>query len=192
MAQPATLENQRLYSLQEFEELDLPADGSKYELIDGVLKVSPPTGDDHGRVSTEIIFALAAFDPQRKLGYPWIDTRFKVAPGFGPAPDFAFIKAENLPARTRGAVSVKPDLAVEVWSPGDLDTKAHQALARAKIRRYQVAGVSIVWAINPADRTVEVYHPDHVGAVQKLGVGEELSGEEVIPGFTIKVAALFE
>ncbi len=63
---------------------------------------------------------------------------------------------------------------------------------RAKIRRYQVAGVSIVWAINPSDRTVEVYHPDHVRPVQKLGVGEELSGEVVIPGFTMKVAALFE
>ncbi len=99
-----------------------------------------------------------------------------------------------MPERTRGAVATKPDLAVEVWSPGDLDTKARQgeAEARAKIRRYQVAGAALVWAINPANRTGEVYHPDRIDPVQTLGVEGELSGESVIAGFTMPVKALFE
>jgi Uma2 family endonuclease len=195
MALPAaTLKSNRnrLYSLEEFEELDLPHNGNKYELIDGVLKVAPPAGDDHGRIGSSIVFSIAIFDPHKKLGQFWQATRFQVAPGFGPAPDVAFIKAENLPERTRGAVAAKPDLAVEVWSPGDLDTKAHQAEARAKIRHYQVAGVALVWAINPATKTVEVYHPDRVDPVQVLGIGDELSGEDVIPGFKMPVKALFE
>lgn len=190
----ATLESNRnrLYSLKEFEELDLPNDDNKYELIDGVLKVTPPAGDDHGRIGSAIVRKITLFDPEGSLGQFWQATRFQVAPGFGPAPDVAFIKAEHLPERTRGAVAAKPDLAVEVWSPGDLDTKAHQAEARAKIRHYQVAGVALVWAINPAAQTVEVYHPNQVDPVQVLGVGDELSGEDVIPGFTMKVGALFE
>ena len=44
----------RLYSLEEFESLDLPSDGSKYELIEGALHVSPPAGDEHGRIGSRI------------------------------------------------------------------------------------------------------------------------------------------
>jgi Uma2 family endonuclease len=194
MALPAIIETKRnwLYSLKEFEELDLPADGNKYELIDGVIKVTPPAGDDHGRIGNEIVVRIAIFDPERKLGRSWTDTGFQIAPGFNAAPDVAFIKTENLPDRSRGSVPVRPDLAVEVWSPGDLNTKAHQAEARAKIRRYQVARVSIVWAINPATRQVEVYHPNYVEPEQTLGIEDTLSGEDVIPGFTLPVKTLFE
>ena len=195
MAQPtATLESSRtrLFSLKEFEELDLPNDGNKYELIDGVLHVTPPAGFQHGKIGAKIVKRINLFDPDDKLGLVLQDTRFQVSPGFGPAPEVAFIIAANIPLDTRGAVPVPPDLAVEVWSPGDLDTKAHQAEAKAKIRRYQVAGVAIVWAINPATQTVEVYHPDRVEPVQVLGVDDELGGESVIPGFTMKVRALFE
>jgi Uma2 family endonuclease len=181
----------RLYSLDEFEELDLPADGSKYELIEGELSVSPPAGDEHGRIGTEIIWQIALFDPDKKLGRIWQATRFQVAPGFGPAPDVAFISAAHLPPTSKGAVAVRPDLAVEVWSPGDLDTRAHREQARSKIRHYQVAGVSIVWAINPSNQTVEVFHPGQVSPVQVLGVADELSGEEVIPGFRLAVRSLF-
>jgi Uma2 family endonuclease len=182
----------RLYSLDEFEELDLPADGSKYELIEGELHLSPPAGDEHGRIGTEIIWQIALFDPEKKLGRIWQATRFQVAPGFGPAPDVAFISTAHLPPTSKGAVTVRPDLAVEVWSPGDLDTKAHRAEARNKVRRYQVAGVSIVWAINPANQTVEVYHSTQVNPIQVLSVGDELSGEDVIPGFRLAVRSLFD
>jgi Uma2 family endonuclease len=191
MAQ-ATLEGQRLYSLDEFEKLDLPNNGKKYELIDGVLKVTPPPGFQHAKISTKIIKKIYLFDPDEKLGLVINDVAFKVSFGFAPSPDVAFIMAANVPADTRGSVPVAPDLAVEVWSPGDLDTKAHQAEAKAKIRRYQVAGVAIVWAINPPARKVEVYHPYQVEPVQILGLDDELSGEDVIPGFTLPVKALFE
>ncbi len=182
----------RLYSLVEFENLNLPSDGSKYELIEGALHVSPPAGDEHGRIGSRITKRINLFDPEDKLGMVWQTTRFQVAPGFGPAPDVAFIMAAHLPPTTKGAVTIRPDLAVEVWSPGDLDTKAHREEARSKVRRYQVAGVSVVWAINPLNRTVEVFHPGQINAVQVLGVADELNGEDVIPGFKLAVRLLFE
>lgn len=198
MAQPApataTIENntQPIYSLEEFEKLELPNDDNKYELIDGVLKVAPPPGYQHGKIAANIVWQIIVFDPARKLGLVLQDTGFKVAPGFAPSPDVAFIKAANLPPNTRGAVPVPPDLAVEIWSPGDLDTATHRREARAKIRHYQVAGVALVWAINPPARTVEVYHPNQTGPVQILGLEDELSGEDVIPGFTMPVKGLFD
>src|SRR4051794_26525901 len=117
-AQAFPLESNRLYSLEEFESLDLPAsDGNKYELLEGALHVSPPAGDEHGRIGTTIVWQVILFDPQRALGRIWQATRFQVAPGFGPAPDVAFVMAARLPPASKGAVSVRPDLAVEVWSP---------------------------------------------------------------------------
>jgi Uma2 family endonuclease len=194
MAQPATIESnsQPIYSLEEFEKLELPNDDNKYELINGVLKVAPPPGFQHGKIAANIVWQIILFDPNRKLGLVLQDSGFKVAPGFAPAPDVAFIMAANIPPTTVRAVPVAPDLAVEVWSPGDLDTAAHRAEARAKIRHYQVAGVALVWAINPPARTVEVYHPNQTGPVQVLGIEDDLSGEQVIPGFIMPVKALFE
>jgi Uma2 family endonuclease len=194
MAQPATIESnsQPIYSLEEFEKLELPNDDNKYELIDGVLKVAPPPGFQHGKIAANIVWQIILFDPNRNLGLVLQDSGFKVAPGFAPAPDVAFIMAANIPPTTVRAVPVAPDLAVEVWSPGDLDTAAHRAEARAKIRHYQVAGVALVWAINPPARTVEVYHPNQTGPVQVLGIEDDLSGEQVIPGFIMPVKALFE
>lgn len=198
MAQPLTIDSKKeeksqpIYSLEEFEKLELPGDDNKYELIDGVLKVAPPPGFQHGKIAANLVWHIILFDPKRQLGLVLQDAGFKVAPGFAPAPDVAFIMAANIPPATIKAVPVAPDLAVEVWSPGDLDTAAHRTEARTKIRHYQVAGVALVWAINPSERKVEIYHPNQTGPVQVLGIKDELSGEQVIPGFRMPVKSLFE
>lgn len=192
MAFPATIESKRLYTSEEFEALNLPDDENTYELIDGELVVSPPAGDEHGGIADTIRHKLSLFDPDRKLGRVRQATRYQVAPGFSPAPDLAFVKAERAVPVTKGAVPTRPDLAVEIWSPHDLDTRKRQHDARDKIRKYQVGGVPVVWAINPETKEVEVYHPDQAEPVQVLGINDELSGEDVIPGFNLSVKMLFE
>lgn len=182
----------RLYTLDEFEELDFPADGSKYELIDGELVVTPPAGDEHGRIGSKIVKKINLLDPDDKLGLVWQTTRFKVAPGFGPAPDVGFVMAGRVPKVSKGAVEAVPDLVVEVWSPRDLETKKRRDEAMRKIRRYQTAGVRLIWAVNPAQKVVEVYHPDQSAPVAVLGVDKQLDGEGVIPGFKMAVRRLFE
>jgi Uma2 family endonuclease len=191
MTQLAPAVENRLYTLDEFEGLELPSDGCKYELIDGAIVVSPPAGDEHGRIINDLSYELNVYIRPRKLGRVWQTSRFKVAPGFGPAPDVAFITTERLPEVSKGAVEAVPDLVVEVWSPGDLTTRKQQEEARRKIRRYQTAGVRLVWAINPAARRVEVYHPDQPDPVKVLDESDTLSGEDLLPGFSLPVKSLF-
>lgn len=85
----------------------------------------------------------------------------------------------------RGFLRIAPDLAVEVVSPNDtvyeVDEKVEELLA---------AGVRLVWVLNPETRIVEVHRLD--GTVSKLHVADELSGEDVLPGFTCPVAELFD
>jgi Uma2 family endonuclease len=46
-----------------------------------------------------------------------------------------------------------------------------------------------VWWVDPAKRTVEVHR---IGQpITELGMGEELDGESVLPGFRLAVAEIF-
>lgn len=182
----------RLYTVEEFEALTLPDDEATVELIDGEIIMTPPPGDEHGTIADKICTAIVLHDPEGKLGKKWQATRFKVADGFVPAPDVAFVVKSRIVPTVKGAVPVVPNLVVEIWSPGDLDTQAHRERNRLKVRKYQNAGVRIVWAINPQNKTVEVYHPNQAEPVAILKLEDELSGDEVLPGFKLAVNKLFE
>jgi Uma2 family endonuclease len=71
-----------------------------------------------------------------------------------------------------------------VSSPNDrvdeLEEKAEQFLA---------AGVRRVWIVNPETRTVRILRPD--GSDTRLHEDDELTGEDVLPGFSCKVSELF-
>jgi Uma2 family endonuclease len=101
-------------------------------------------------------------------------------------PDVAFIAAGRLTEELyqAGHTPIAPDLAVEVISPNDNATELN-----SKIEEYLLAGVQLVWVVYPASRTVDVFRP---GAnASHLHEADELSGEEVIPGFQCEVAKLF-
>ncbi len=58
-----------------------------------------------------------------------------------------------------------------------------------KISEYLRTGVNMVWVIDPERRTVTVHRPDR--ALVELGEGQELFGEDVLPGFRCHVADFF-
>ena len=59
-----------------------------------------------------------------------------------------------------------------------------------KIEEYLSAGVSLVWIVNSNTRTVRVYRKDH-DTVRFLHEDDELSGDDVSPGFRCPVRAVF-
>jgi Uma2 family endonuclease len=79
---------------------------------------------------------------------------------------------------------IPPRLIVEVLSPSDrADRIIH------KITDYLRNGVELVWLIDPEARTVTVYRPDTGPRVYTEK--EELSGDDVLPGFRCRVADFF-
>jgi Uma2 family endonuclease len=179
----------RLYTSAEFELL--PDDGNRYELIDGRLGKMPPAGDEHGSINMRLIKHYILFDPDEKLGKLWSTTGFILDADNTPEPDLMYVVANRRPSETKGAVRVIPDLVVEVWSPSQLTKQGVDAEALAKIRKYQKAGVKIVWSINPTNQTIAVYYPDRVDPAKVLTVADELNGESIIPGFKVAVSKLF-
>jgi Uma2 family endonuclease len=102
------------------------------------------------------------------------------------APDIAFVCKDRLPVKpsTESFWPGAPDLAVEVVSPSntirEIDDKAKAWLA---------GGARLVWVVNPAWRNVTVYRAEN--DIRTLAENDELTGEDVVPGFSCRVAELF-
>ncbi len=180
---------ERTYSPEEFE--NLPEFNARYELVDGKLVKKFMPGGEHGTIARRINKRVNLLDPDDQLGLMYFDTTFNVGSGWMPIPDLAYIKAGHIPAITQKALKCVPDLVVEIHSPSDLRSKAEREATERKIRDWQAVGVPLIWAINPEKKIVEVYHADQPQPVQQLGPNDELDGEDIIPGFKLKLGELF-
>lgn len=77
-----------------------------------------------------------------------------------------------------------PDLVIEVISPTDRWSDVDE-----KVQEYFDAGVRLVWVLDPRTRSVLACRDD--GSALRL-VGEAiLGGEDVVPGFAVRVSDLF-
>jgi Uma2 family endonuclease len=172
--------------------LALPDDGHKYEVFKGVLVMSP-AGIEHEEIGVRLIVALGSFVRQQKLGVVcgssagyWMKPEGSEPRNFL-SPDVSFIAKERLGGAKRAPKKFfdgAPDLVVEILSPSDTVERLHD-----KIVDYFENGTRLLWVVNPEEQFVLVYHspqPD-----QLLRGGDVLSGEQVIPGFTLPVAELF-
>lgn len=84
-----------------------------------------------------------------------------------------------------GYNSFPPDLAVEVDFPS---TYQSQEQLRIKIVNFLAAGTT-VWLLRPETKTAEVYRPGQ--PVQLLNINDSLSGDDILPGFTLALKDVF-
>jgi len=99
-------------------------------------------------------------------------------------PDIAVIRTErfNMEA-VAGYHAAAPDLAVEVISPTDRESKVQRRIAI-----YLEADVP-VWIVRPASRTITVYHPDREPVFYQHT--DTLPGTGVMDGFTLPLPDVF-
>jgi Uma2 family endonuclease len=60
----------------------------------------------------------------------------------------------------------------------------------AKVRDYFHYGVQLVWVISPEEQQIYIY--ESPTQVQILSVGDELTGGNVVSGFRLPLASLFQ
>ena len=164
------------------------------ELVRGVMHVMNSTFGGHGVVVENLLAALGPHVRKRRLGRAFGDnvgfqldipgeTRDTVR-----SPDVAFVRAERLPPAgigLRGWVRLAPDLAVEVLSPEN-----RPAEMEARVADYLAAGTRLLWIIDPEARTVARRAP--TGPLATLMEGDTLGAGDVVPGFAMPVADLFD
>jgi Uma2 family endonuclease len=169
--------------------LRMPDDGFRYELVRGELHKMAPAGHTHGRTTVRITWRLAQHVEAHDLGVVYAaETGFQLAadPDVVRAPDVAFVRKDRLAlaADARGYFPAAPDLAVEVISPGDTYTEVEE-----KAMAWLEAGARLVLAVDARKRTVTRYRG--LGDITILTEQDTLDGEDVVPGWTLRVADLF-
>lgn len=166
----------------------LGPEGRLCELVDGIL-VEKAMGYDESLLTVELLLTLAAFVKQHRLGeVTGPDGTFRLMPGLVRIPDIAFTSRARLPRKggpREPIPNLAPDLAVEVLSKSN--TKAE---IKCKLGEYFGAGVRLVWLIDPKSRTAVVHTSPK--ASTKLGPDQSLNGQDVLPGFLLPLAELFE
>ncbi len=170
-------------------DLLLLRDGDNYELVNGQL-VERHMGFNAGRIGARIIGLLDPFVLQNRLGTVVnADSGYQCFPGTAGKvrrADLSFISASRLPteAETEGHCRIHPDLVVEVVSPNDEFEDVVE-----KVEEWLGAGVRLAWLVSPRTRTIWVFRRDGSGIL--LREKDELTGEDVLPGFRCAIREIF-
>ena len=147
----------------------MPDDGRRYELIDGVLLVSPTPGWSHQEMAAALYRVLYAQCPP--------DLRVMLAP-FGVRtasdtevqPDVLVARYEDL---TEACLPVAPLLAAEVLSPS---TKLHDR--NTKMAHYERLGVASYWLLDPVGTGAVELH--ELGPAGRYELRATVVGEDVL------------
>ena len=155
----------------------------------GEVIVMPPTGSETGNYNSELIINLGIWNRQSQLGKVFdSSTGFRLPNGAIRSPDVAWIAQERWaqlsPEQRRTFAPICPDFVVELVSPTD-DVNALEA----KMQEYIENGCRLGWLVNPQKRQVTVYRPQMAPEIISFDV--PLTGEDVLPGFTIDLRQIF-
>lgn len=158
-----------------------------YELVDGVF-VEKMWRLDAEAVIPRIVAVLHDHVTERGLGQVLeADLPMRFLPGLIRVPDVCFFPEDRL----RGGdlpdelpLAIIPDLVVEVVDRSNTPNEM-----RRKREEYFEAGIQVLWEIQPKTQTADVYTSRT--EVKHIPNGGTIDGGELLPGFTLSLAKLF-
>ena len=169
------------------DELLALGDGANYELVGGEL-VARRTGAEASWVGGQLHLLLA--NHCKSTGAGWVlpsDAGYQCFtddPNRVRKPDVSYVRFDRLAGLPEGNLRLAPEIAAEVVSSAETYCEIED-----KVDEYLAAGVKLVWVVNPPNRSIRVHRPD--GTVTDLRQADDLTGEDVLPGFRCPVAELF-
>jgi Uma2 family endonuclease len=176
------------------EELERMPDAVAYELVDGQL-AERNLGAESSSIAAKILGLLVVFLRAHRIGEPFTSEASYQCFGKGRKTirraDVSVVLKGRLPGGRvpRGTLTMAPDLAVEVVSPNDTSEEVD-----AKALLWLEAGARLVWVVSPATQTVRIHRPRGAanGAISIFSTADQITGEDVLPGFTASVSEFFE
>lgn len=166
--------------------------GGRYELVDGEVVELSPVNDEHSGIAINIGTAFNNYSRRQGFGQAGVEAGYIVlsGPDTVRGPDVSFrLVPRNRKRQSEGFLSGSPDIAVEVVSPSNTAAEMQR-----KIREYLAAGSQRVWVVylaTPAvSRRVVIHHPD--GSTSTYTGDDVITDEELLPGFSLPLAEIFE
>jgi len=158
---------------------------------DGTIVVGLRKEAAVSNLSAEITTDLVQWNRSRPSGLAFgPHTGFTLPNQAVKSPDTAWVAIERwraLPKEDRKRFAhLSPDFVIEIRSENDTVERL-----QAKMQEYQANGVRLGWLIDPQQAQVWIYRAD--GTISKVdSFATPLSGEEVLPGFSLNLAELWE
>ena len=155
----------------------------------GELVIMPPTGSEGGWRSGEVFLSLGIWTKQDGMGLSFdSSTGFTLPSGAIRSPDASWIRRERWAVLTKAQrekfAPICPDFVIEVRSLTDRLPDLHE-----KMQEYLDNGALLGWLIDPIDKRAYVYRPGQ--PVEILDNPQTLSGDPLLPGFTLRVQELW-
>lgn len=180
-------------TLDEF--LALPEDESfERELVGGFFKERPMTrrnrfhAKSEARIATFLtLWLLEQPEPRGDILSGEAGFTMQRDPGTVVGIDVAYVSAEVAASQNTKSTMIEgvPVLAVEILSSSD----THD-LVSAKVDQYLIAGVKLVWIVDPHFRTVTAHRSGQ--PPEFFTTEDDLTAEPHLPGFQVAVRQLFE
>lgn len=180
----------QLVTPEQFEELCIKYSELRLELTStGELIVMPPTGSETGIRNSNLTYQLEAWARTNGSGICFDSSAgFTLPNGAIRSPDASWIKRDKWELLTneekKGFGPFCPEFVFELRSPRDRLAQLHN-----KMKEYLENGASLGWLIDPLERRVYVYQPDHEVVI--LDNPDVVSGDPLLPGFTLNVTELW-
>ncbi len=146
----------------------------------------PPTGTETGQYNFELAVEIGIWNRHTQLGYAFdSSTGFKLPNSAVRSPDVSWVRKERMDALSdedrQEFALLCPDFVVELRSASD-ELKP----LKERMEEYRDNGVRLGWLIDRAGKQVFIYREN--GSIEIVkGNSVTLSGEDVLPGFTLKL-----
>jgi Uma2 family endonuclease len=175
-------------TVDEYLQADLP-EGQRYELVDGVIEMTPAPNRMHDEPIDTLQDLLYAYKRGRPGAFQHLSQRAGVPIPGSPTvrePDLALYDRWERPSRGLGAwKDVTPYWVAEVISPGqekrDYEDKRHD---------YWLAGIQEYWIIDGQRRCVTVLARGENDWTETVFGDTQEAVSQALPGFAVPVARL--
>ena len=157
---------------------------------DKFILITPPTNSDTGNRNAELMIDVGIWNRKTILGKLFdSSTGFNLSNGAERSPDLAWIRndrwAEIPEEQKQRFAPITPDFVAEIRT-GD----QNMAYLKDKMEEYMACGCRLAWLIDPKSRKTWVYAEN--GDIQTIPFDTPLNGGEVMPGFEIRLADIFD
>lgn len=186
----AAVDEPEPYTQEEFERLAASHPDWRMEKTrEGRLIIMPPAGGESGKRNADLTADLVIWNRKTQTGVVFdSSTGFVLPSGADRSSDASWIERscwERLtPDQKQKYVPLCPDFLMELLSRTD-----SLAETQEKMREYIENGARLGWLINPRRKQVEVYRPGE--DVEVLDNPASVSGDPILPGFTLDLKGIF-
>lgn len=185
--QPPSTPSTVLMTAEEFARLH---GGDYVELVRGHVVEQTMPFPKHGKICNNTAYYITSHAFAHDSGHVMTNDSFvrtERNPDTVRGADISYWSYDRLPKGPipEGLLSVAPDLTVEVRSPSD-----RWKLVIEKVGEYLEAGVRVVIVLDPQAATAHIYRKGELPQI--FDNGDDLLVPDVLPGFAVPVAKLFE